>query len=158
MRTSPLDLLVRIVSMVLAGLVSLSLLGAIHTATQGVGPADAPGGFRVRSDPPAPAPPAEEQGLRRAAGDEAEGEGKADGVAPGAGEGTGAGAGEAVSVPPEPPTPAERSARWLEVIAYLLFALTGIAALIALGLWRGVRELGRSADAAEMLAAREPTR
>jgi hypothetical protein len=144
MRSSPTDLLVRIVSMVLAGLVSLSLIGAIHTATQGSGP-ERPGGFTVESAPTQPrTEPDGEQDSRVDAGN---------GIA-----GGGESSGGAIAVPAPPPGPAERSARWLEVIAYLLFALTGVAALVALGLWRAAGELRRAADAAETLAAREPVR
>ena len=43
----------------------------------------------------------------------------------------------------------ERTSRWLEAIAYALLALAGLLGLAILLLWRGLRQLRRLADAAE---------
>ena len=62
---------------------------------------------------------------------------------------------EAAVEPPSPLPPDEAEpARWLEAITYALLALVGIAALATLILWRGLRERRRIADAVEELAAR----
>jgi hypothetical protein len=142
MGRTALDTLVRIVAMVLAGMVTLSILGAIAAMSEGGGRPAFPLDPRPTSMPEprtqAPAPEPAQGGLRRSA-------------TPGETTVT-------VAVPPQPPSPGERSAQWLEVIAYVLFAIAFLAALLALILWRMAAALRRSADAMEALAARPPPR
>jgi hypothetical protein len=142
MRRTPLDTLVRIVAMVLAGMVTLSILGAIAAMSEGGGgpafPLDPrPTAISEPRTEPAPQEPAE-GGLRRS--------------------GTPGETTVTVAAPPQPPSADERSAQWLEVIAYVLFAIAFLAALLALILWRMTAALRRGADAMEALAARPPPR
>ena len=142
MRRTALDTLVRIVAMVLAGMVTLSILGAIAAMSEGGGRPAFPLDPRPSAMPEpraqAAAPEPTEGGLRRS--------------------GTPAESAVTVAVPPQPPSAQERSAQWLEVIAYVLFAIAFLAALLTLILWRMTAALRRSADAMEALAARPPPR
>ena len=140
MRSGFLDTLTRIVMMVLAGMVSLSIIGAIAAMSEGGGgPA---GTVFVQKPQPAPV----EAGETEAAPASGAGRG---------GLGRSGATGEAAAPAGAVAGPAtDESAKWLEVIAYVLFALAGLFALLALILWRILADLRRAADAAERLAAR----
>ena len=119
--------------LVLAGLVSLSLLGAIAALTtpSSLPPATTAGGPPAldpvavpESSTPQPETAPQENGAA------AEGQPVAGGAA-----------GESVAAaPPGEENPLER---WLEAIAYALLALAGIAAIGVLLLWRMLVELRR---------------
>jgi hypothetical protein len=148
MRPAFIDTLARIVAMVLAGMVSLSILGAIAAMSEGrLGPSSFP------LDPrPTEMPDEKEAAQPRPQGGE------------GVRRGEGSAGDSAVSIPAQAApvsaeaAAAEAAAKWLEVIAYVLFALAFLAALIGLALWRIAAALRRSAEAAEALAARPPPR
>lgn len=121
--------------LVLAGMVTLSIIGSIAAIPSGsigtrIGfeatelpvPVEA-----VPEDEPAPSAAQQEPGT----------------LAPGPGE--------AVAVA----APQEREPRdWLEAITYALIALAGLAGLGCLLLWRGLHQQSRIADALETLAGR----
>jgi hypothetical protein len=133
MRRTALDTLVRIVAMVLAGMVTLSILGAIAAMSEGGARPSFPLDPRptAMTEPRAEAPASDpaQDGLRRS---------------PAPGETT-----VTVAVPPQPPSAQERSARWLEVIAYVLFAIAFLLALGVLALWRLAATLRRLVDTRE---------
>jgi hypothetical protein len=114
----------RAVMLVLAGLVTLSIIGSI---------AAIPSGSienRMRMAPaPQPLPPDSEPSPERPAIDPIEGS-RADPAAPAQGQPMAAPA-------PEPTDPD----RWLEAITYALLAIAGLAALACLLLWRGLRRI-----------------
>lgn len=118
------DSFTRFVMLVLAGLVSLSIIGAIASMTSGEAPPR-------RAQQPArelPAtPPSEAQPMPQASAESAA-------------AATPASTGEAVPVAVAPREPDERE-KWLEAIAYALIAVVGLLALIAVILWRGLAAL-----------------
>ena len=135
MSPSPLDWAVRTAMLVLAGLVSLSLLGAIAALTtpSSLAPATTAGGPPAldpvavpESSTPQPETAPQENGAA------AEGQPVAGGAA-----------GEGVAVAAAPPREENPLERWLEAIAYALLALAGIAAIGVLLLWRMLVELRR---------------
>ena len=139
MGSNLVEWVIRTAMLVLAGLVTLSILGSI-AAMSNEAATVAPGDLREQpvltpppqpSEPaPQPAPPPAEQ-------------------APPASTAEAATTGEqrvTVPAPPEPPRPE----RWLEAIAYALLAIAGLLALLLILLWRGVRALARIADRAEL--------
>ena len=129
---------VRVAMMVLAGLVSLSILGAVATMTTDTGPR----GFLVESQPqPLPETIPEERASESAQTD------PGNVFAPGERQEAASSSGTGSAVVAAPPPPEDRSERWLEAIAYALLALAGLAAIAILLLWRLVRELRRIADA-----------
>jgi len=128
MPTTIFDWIARTAMLVMAGLVTLSILGSIAAMTNdpGVGLA---GGDRplVGAQPAAereasPAPPLPEQDDRAAA-------------APAGREGAAATAAR--------PAGEDEQARWLEAITYALLAIAGVGAIGVLMLWQAVRELRR---------------
>jgi hypothetical protein len=128
MPTTIFDWIVRTAMLAMAGLVTLSILGAIAAMTNDPGtgfPAgDRP---RVEAEPAqeresAPAPPAPQDGNLTAA------------VQTGA---------QGATVAAAPPSDDDKEARWLEAIAYALLAIAGVGALGVLMLWSMVRELRR---------------
>ena len=128
MPTTIFDWIVRTAMLVMAGLVTLSILGSIAAMTNDPGTGFAGGdrpvieGVQPKERERAQAPPAaEENGLATAA----------------PGEGRGA---AAVAVRP---AGEDRESRWLEAIAYALLAIAGVGALAVLMLWSVVRELRR---------------
>jgi hypothetical protein len=135
MPTTIFDWIARTAMLAMAGLVTLSILGAIAAMTNDTGTR-----FSASRDRPAiegeraQEPPAE-QGPQ-ATPDEGNG---ASAATPAPGQGQGQGGGFAAA----PPYPDERVARWLEAIAYALMALVGIGLLAILMLWSIVRELRR---------------
>jgi hypothetical protein len=130
--------LVRTVMLVLAGLVTLSILGSIAAMSNQAGVPD----LRTQRERPvlAPAPAPEPADPRPSSPAETS-------PAPAPQPQTPAGA-ELVAVPAPPEE--ERPERWLEAIAYALLAIAGLLALLLILLWRGVRALGRIADRAAL--------
>jgi hypothetical protein len=125
----------------LAGMITLSIIGAIAAIPSG----SLPQNIRFEADRwPAPeareAPRPVPQAQSRPPSEER--------ARPGA-----EARGQAVAVAPAPPKPVE-PADWLEAITYALLALAGIAALGVLLLWRALIQWRRSADALEAIAAR----
>jgi len=128
----------RVVMLVLAGMITLSIIGAIAAIPYGSNLPRQMGIEQVR----APKPRAEPVPQRTSA--------------PGADAVDRAGSPtpteRQVAVAPAPPDPAE----WLEVIAYALLALTGLGALGILLIWRSLHQRRRIADALEALSAAAP--
>lgn len=133
MRSSVLDTVARIVMLVLAGLVSLSIIGAIGAMSQGGGHS----GFAFDTRPGAPPETNEAEAERQAAPET---------NLRRAGNPADADADVGAAIAAAARAEAE-SAKWLEVIAYVLFAIAGLAALLVLILWRTAAELRRAADA-----------
>ena len=116
--------------LVMAGLVTLSILGAIATMTGDPGMRFA-GGDR-------PVIEGERPDRREAA------EAPRTPAAPGAGNGVaGPAEGPSAITVAARPAPEDKDARWLEAIAYALLALAGIGALAVLMLLSILRELRR---------------
>jgi hypothetical protein len=135
------DWVVRTTMLVLAGLVTLSILGSIAAMSNDAGMPGLPGGRDrpVLSPAPEPQPDAERQPPGNTA------------AAPPPTQAAQAGSpsgGELVAVPAPPEE--VRPERWLEAIAYALLAIAGLLALLLILLWRGVRALGRIADRAAL--------
>lgn len=128
MPTTIFDWIARTAMLAMAGLVTLSILGAIAAMTNDPGLRFAGGDRPVIEGEPADAreaatsPPAPEGNAAAA-------------VAPAGSPGT-------VVMAPRP-APDDKVARWLEAIAYALLAIAGIGALGVLMLWSLVRELRR---------------
>ena len=125
------DWIARTAMLAMAGLVTLSILGAIATMTNDPGTPFAPG-----DRPAIEAERAEEREAAQAPSQPEEG--KVAAAVPARDQG-----GAIVAA-----RPAEdgKEARWLEAIAYALLAIAGIGAIGVLMLWRAVRELRRIAD------------
>lgn len=131
----------RVIMLVLAGMVTLSLIGAIASIPSGsietrlgVEPRDwpepSPSG-RIAAPPPQaeqPAPPPSSAAVPAAAPS------------------------ETIALP-QPMQPVD-AARWLESITYILIALVGLLALGLVLFWRALHHWRRSADALEALALR----
>ena len=147
MPTNLVEWTIRMVMLVLAGLVTLSILGSIAAISN-----DRGGVLLERSSdrmepdtrtstetaPPEPEQPANSVGVQASASDSA----VSSSGPPGSVEGQAA-------------APHEEPDRWLEAIAHALLALAGLAALATLLLWRGVRQLRRIADRLELAARNE---
>jgi hypothetical protein len=131
---------VRTVMLVLAGLVTLSILGSIAAVSNQAGVP----GFSGARERPVSAPVPEREPASEPAADAAPPPPPAQ-QTPQADSGS---AGELVAVPAPPEE--ERPERWLEAIAYALLAISGLLALLLVLLWSGVRALGRIADAAAL--------
>ena len=136
MRLSFFEWLGRVVMLVLAGMITLSIIGAIAAI-----PSGAPLPPITRTLPgletvEAPSPGAEPARRPEQAGTA--------GQAPGAP--TSVVGGPDASEKDDP-------ARWLESITYALLALVGIAALACVLLWRSLHERRRIADALERISA-----
>jgi hypothetical protein len=139
MRSGFLDVFTRIVMLVLAGLVSLSIIGGIAAMSEGGGA----GGFVLGTRPQPPPQEGDEIKPRPAEAAQPEGLGGTAGMAQG---------------PPPVAAAAGGRTKWFEAIAYALYAIAGLAALLALILWRMLAELRRAAKAAEKLAERNAGR
>ena len=133
MPSAVFDWMVRTAMLAMAGLVTLSILGAIATMTNDPGTRSAaPGGRPVIQGEPAEereaaqAPSAPEDGNSAVAAVPRQGQG--------------------VTIAPARPAPEDKVARWLEAIAYALLAIAGIGALGVLMLWSILRELRRIGD------------
>lgn len=144
----------RVIMLVLAGMITLSIIGAIAAIPSGVVQ------DRVGLDPsrwPAPQPQTEPQPIPVEA-QPMEGEPVAESqpvepdpqAAPDAVPQAGSAPVAAAAAPPPPPPidPAE----WLEAITYILLALAGILVFATILLWRALIHWRRSADALEALA------
>ncbi len=136
------DWLGRVVMLVLAGMITLSIIGAIAAIPSG----SLPQNIRFEQErwpvpepgrAPRPAPPPRAQPEQE----------------PAASSPVPAPRAEPVAIAPAPAKEIE-PADWLEAITYALLALAGIAALGVLLLWRALIQWRRSADALEALAAR----
>jgi hypothetical protein len=134
--------LIRTVMLVLAGLVTLSILGSIAAVSNQAGNPGAIGGRDRAVIAPAPQPPS----AAPEALPESPAPSQAQPSAPQVG-GTAA-PGELVAVPAPPEEP--DAERWLEAIAYALLAIAGLFALLLILVWRGVRALARIADRADL--------
>lgn len=131
------DWLSRLVMLVLAGMVTLSIIGAIASIPSGsIGTRI---GFE-RAEQPVP--------VDAVPGDEV-----AEAVEQLEGNTTAAGAQTTVSVAAAAP-PERQAEDWLEAITYALIALAGLAGLGCLILWRSLHRQSRIADALETLASR----
>jgi hypothetical protein len=128
MPTTIFDWIVRTAMLVMAGLVTLSILGAIATMTNDPGTGFAPG-----DRPVIEGEPAQEREAAQAPPQPSEGGNGASAVP----------AREAGTIAAVRPAPEDKVARWLEAIAYALLAVAGIGALGVLMLWSAVRELRR---------------
>jgi hypothetical protein len=129
---------VRMAMLVVAGLVTLAILGSIHAMSTNAGTSDFPA-ERVLAPAPSPSevsPPSSPQSPREAVPDT----GRTGGEPAAAG-----GTGTIVAAPP----PSERPHRWLEAIAYALLGLAGLFTIGLILLWQLLRQLRRIADAAE---------
>jgi hypothetical protein len=128
----------RVIMLVLAGMITLSIVGAIAAIPSGSLPERIVIAERQPIPPqpevqPTPAPPAPEP---RPTPEEARPQGPQ---------------GKQVAVAPAPP-PKPDPAEWLEAITYALLALVGIAALATLILWRMLHQRRRLADALEAIS------
>jgi len=128
MPTTIFDWIARTAMLAMAGLVTLSILGAIAAMTNDPGTGFAAGdrplleAERAKEAEAVPAPSAPREGGPTAA----------------APTGSQDAAAAAAS-----PAEEDEEARWLEAIAYALLAIAGICALGVLMLWSAVRELRR---------------
>ncbi|HYW15532.1 MAG TPA: hypothetical protein VE891_05190 [Allosphingosinicella sp.] len=131
MPTTIFDWIARTAMLAMAGLVTLSILGAIAAMTNDPGTR-----FTVPRDRPQIAgEPAREGDERQAEAPSGPGEGNlAESAVPGSGGAT------TVAIRS---TPEDKTARWLEAIAYALLAIAGVCALGVLMLWNVLRELRR---------------
>jgi hypothetical protein len=129
MPTTIFDWIARTAMLVMAGLVTLSILGAIATMTSDPGT-----GFAGGDRPLIEADRAEEREAARAPQQPVD-RGNAAAAVPAPG-----GSGTIVAARP---APEDTVARWLEAIAYALLAIAGVGALVVLMLWQAVRELRR---------------
>lgn len=127
----------RVIMLSLAGMITLSIIGAIASIPSGIVGSDTGGGRPAPPVPPEqlePQPPQESRPQPRRE------------------EGMAGQRGSRVAAPAAPErAPAER---WLEAIFYALLALAGTAALVTLMLWRGILQVRRVADAAERVTGR----
>jgi hypothetical protein len=132
---------VRMVMLVLAGLVTLSILGSIAAMSNGAGggPDPAAGARPVLDGPPQPAPAPQPETVP-AGPPPAEPEPDLPGATPDAGT---------IAVAAPQPERDGGPERWLEAIAYALLALAGLGAIGLVLLWRGLRRLDRIAQALE---------
>lgn len=133
MPTTIFDWIARTAMLVMAGMVTLSILGAIAAMTNDAGtrfaaPGDRPviEGEEADERQAARAPRASEQGVQA---------NSTVAAAPAGSRGS--------TVVAAVPAPDDEVARWLEAIAYALLAIAGVGALGVLMLWSVVRELRR---------------
>ena len=141
MGSNLLEWVIRTAMLVLAGLVTLSILGSIAAVSNQVDDPGAIGGRdRTVFAPPEPAPTEPNAQPPAPAAPDTQSS------TPQPGGTTAAGEFVTVPAPPEEPNPD----RWLEAIAYALLAIAGLFALLLILVWRGVRTLGRIADRADL--------
>lgn len=129
------DWLGRVIMLVLAGMITLSIIGAIAAIPSGILPE------RIgMAERPLPVPEPEPTSAPEPRADQTS-----------SGSTTGDVTSNQVSV-----VPAEREtvdpAQWLEAIFYVLLALVGIAALATMILWRMLHQRRRIADALEAIS------
>ncbi len=136
-----LDWAGRVVMLVLAGMVTLSIIGAIAAIPSGTIPP------RLGIRPDQPSAPPEARPAEQRQRDETGRHSRPDRVITQE-------VGKSGAAPAAPET--SDAARWLEAITYSLLALVGLAALACLLLWRGLHERRRIADSLESLARTSP--
>ncbi|HEY0625104.1 MAG TPA: hypothetical protein VGD10_00065 [Allosphingosinicella sp.] len=135
----PLDWISRVVMLVLAGMVTLSIMGSIAAIPSGIIESRVGMDAERQPEPPQQVPeenvtaPQQQQDTNVMT--------------------SAAARGDMVTTAPAPDEPVD-PAEWLEAITYALLAIAGLAALGALILWRSLKERRRIADALEILAAR----
>jgi len=129
MPTTIFDWIARTAMLVMAGLVTLSILGAIAAMTNDPGIR-----FSAGDRPVMEGERAEEREAAQAPERPEEGNGVV-AAAPAGSQGS--------MIVAARPDPEDKVARWLEAIAYALLALAGVGALGVLMLWSLVRELRR---------------
>jgi hypothetical protein len=136
------DWLGRVIMLVLAGMITLSIIGAIAAIPSGsIG--TRMGVERAAWPEPSPVEPRPAPPPRPQPAAEPQPEPAAPVATP---------AQETIAAAPTPmPDPLER---WLESITYILLALAGIAAFATILFWRALGHWRRSADALEALAER----
>ena len=140
--TGFLDWLGRVIFLVLAGMVTLSLIGALAAIPAGVVPTRIGIDQRPRPLPQAQQAPLPSQRPTDPRPTRPDPQAKTS---------------RTVMVAPAPPPPEPIDpARWLEAITYALLALVGLAALACLLLWRGLRDRRRIAAALEALGRARP--
>ncbi|WP_167737384.1 hypothetical protein [Sphingomonas parva] len=141
MPTNLAEWTIRMVMLVLAGLVTLSILGSLAAVSNDA--AWAPRGFSSEPNE-ASTPPSQDRPASQVPESQMERTAERNAAPPASTEGGGVRS-------PASATPAETTGqdRWLEAIAYALLALAGLLALAILLLWRGLRHMRRIADAAE---------
>jgi hypothetical protein len=128
----------RVIMLVLAGMITLSIIGAIVAIPYGM---DLPRQIGLER----PLPPEPEVRSEPSPPGSSPERSEAGAASPGP-----PGSAALAAVQPDPVDPAE----WLEVIAYALLALAGLGALGILIVWRSLHQRRRIADALEALAAR----
>ena len=129
----------RVIMLVLAGMITLSIIGAIAAIPSG----GLPGRIGM-VDRETPVPPDAQPSP--APGPRAAGETKGEGTDP---------ARDRASIAPAARQPAD-PAEWLEAITYALLALVGIAGFATILLWRMLHQRRRIADALEAISAGLP--
>ena len=133
MPTTIFDWIARTAMLAMAGLVTLSILGAIASMTNDTGAR-----FAAPGDRPVIEGEQAEEDREAAQGPSVAEEGNvASAAAPGESQS------QSVAIAAARPSPDDKVARWLEAIAYALLALVGIGVLGILMLWSMVRELRR---------------
>ncbi len=139
------DWLGRVIMLVLAGMITLSIIGSIAAipsgsieTRMGIEQAQWPAPQPETQPRPVPPEPVQQQPAETAPQPAAP---PAPAMVP-----------ARAPAPSPPPDPA----RWLEAITYALIALAGIAAFATILFWRALGHWRRSADALELLAHRNP--
>ena len=125
----------RVIMLVLAGMITLSIIGAIAAIPSGslpgrIGMAERQARVPEPAPPSVPEPRLDRRGLESVPGDVTSNQ---------------------VSAAPAAPKPLD-PAEWLEAITYALLALVGIATLATLILWRMLHQRRRIADALDAIA------
>jgi hypothetical protein len=130
----------RVIMLSLAGMITLSIIGAIAAIPSG----SLPQNVRFEQERrPSPEPEAEQRQQTPRAEREHQPQPEERTASPPV----------AVAVAPAPVTPID-PADWLETIAYALLALVGLFSFATLLLWRALAQWRRSADALQALADR----
>jgi hypothetical protein len=132
----------RVIMLVLAGMITLSIIGAIAAIPSG---SNLPRQIGFERPLPSEAPP-QAQSVPAQTAPEPDDAARQPSSGPQSGTVT------LAPAQPEPVDPAE----WLEVIAYALLALAGLGALGIVLLWRSLHQRRRIADALEALSAVRP--
>jgi hypothetical protein len=143
----PEDRISRIVMLVLAGMVTLSVVGVIEAIPRGA-MQERVGLERPRQQQPVPQErqPPEPQPEQT---QQPQPDSESDGISGGGAVGPAA--------PAPAPTEDEDVERWLEAITYALMALVGLLAISTIILWRSLRERRRIADSLEAFSSSQPT-
>jgi len=140
-RQSPLDWISRAVMLVLAGMVTLSVVGVIEAIPRGA-MQDRVGIERPRQQQPQREPQQAPEPQPQ----------QADQIQPEPGLAASAGVSGPAALAPAP-IEDDDVERWLEAITYALMALVGLLAIATILLWRSLKERRRIADALEALSS-----